>query len=324
MKTLSIETPDGLLSVPALTAETAGLEAFISRRDLRRTDHHTRMALLACLLAVEDAKANGCPAGGRIGIVVGTGYGATCNRFDTEGFGACADIAAFSPIQFSNSVHNAAGARIAASLSARGPNLSINQLDLSVGAALLTAGQWLIEQRVDRVLVGGVDDFARVMAYHRHQQAPAAADGFPAVIGEGSAFFLLAREGEAASGYGHIHLAAVEGTGGADGRIPEADFCIIGADGLSPGEDGYGRRVQGRAAVYSPVYGNLPSGMAFDVAAAALAIRADTLFSTASCVPDRAGGPALIRMPAPVDGRRIRCLKISAAGGAARVILGRD
>ena len=50
---------------------------------MRRIDHYIRMALLASFLALEDAGLLASKPD-RMGIIVATGYGATCNTFDFQ------------------------------------------------------------------------------------------------------------------------------------------------------------------------------------------------------------------------------------------------
>lgn len=330
-ESFSMATLQGEIRVPMLLADTARLSGMVDRRALRRTDAHTRMALLGCVLALADAGIVD-PAPESLGIIVATGYGSTCNTFDFQDLCTEGDIRKFSPIRFSNSVHNAAGAHIAAFLKTRGPNLSINQFDLSIPTAFLTARHWLAEGRVERVLAGGVDDFARIMAYHRHCRFPE--DGFggngenrpvPAVIGEGSVFFLLsqktAQKTHGPSRHGFVREVSAGSGFGPMPVIPREEVCFIGADGLSEGEAGYGRWVPGPAACYAHLYGNLPVGMGFDIAAAALSLGAGKVYpSTGGGVP-LPEGPDLIQTARPLNSDRIHCLKIGAAGGYGQVVL---
>lgn len=320
-KIFPLSTVYGEIQVPMLLADTAVLSQKADRRALRRIDHHTRMALLACLLALEDAGISE-PAAESMGIIVATGYGSTCNTFDVQELCPAADVRSFSPIQFSNSVHNAAGAHIAALLRSRGPNLSINQFDLSIPMAFLTAEHWLAEGRVQRVLVGGVDDFARVMAYHRHCRFSGrpAGGSLPAAaaVGEGSAFFVLS---EHAGGQGGVSVALAESGFSDVPEIPGLDLCLVGADGFSPGEEIYGRCVSGPAASYAHLYGHLPVGMGFNIAAAALCLRAGKVYASAGGGVPLTDGPGLISETRSFESGKIHCLKIGAAGGYGRVVL---
>ena len=320
----SMATLQGEIRVPMLPADTSALAGMVDPRALRRTDHHTRMALLGCRMALSDAGITD-PLPESLGIIVATGYGSTCNTFDFQELCTEGDIRSFSPIRFSNSVHNAAGAHIAAFLKVRGPNLSVNQFDLSIPLAFLTADHWLTEGRVERVLVGGVDDFARITAFHRQCRFPEDRDSnsgpVPAAVGEGSVFFLLSGKTDRPSRYGVVQEVS---TGSGHGRLPTVsseDVCFIGADGLSSGEAGYGRWVPGPAAVYGHLYGNLPVGMGFDIAVAALSLQEGRIYpSTAGGVP-LAEGPELILEPRVLETDRIQCLKLGGAGGYGRVVL---
>ncbi len=310
--------------VPALRADISKLSDSVPFRALRRIDFHTRMALWASLSALEDAKVSQGAELGHLGIIVGSGYGSTCNTFELEGFGIDDDILRFSPIQFSNSVQNAAGAHIAAFLKSYGPNLSINQFDLSFPAALATACQWLEEGRAERVLVGGVDDYSRIMAWHRRQwlASPDAPEYLPPA-GEGAAFFLLDRKVEEPSAYGCILEAGIENCETPPHAWPQNAPVVAGADGFSPDEARYGRWPGQGLLAYSPLYGQLPVGAAFDMAIAALILKTSTLFASAQDASALAGLPDLHREHRPFYGERICCLKLSQTGGQGYLVLGR-
>ncbi len=314
---VSIESPDGkTVNTQSLGADDPPLERFVSPRALRRIDRHTRMALYACFAAIEDA--GGLPERDleSMGIVVGSGYGSTCNTFELEGFGVHDDLLRFSPIQFSNSVHNAAGAHIAAFLKCNGPNVSVNQFDLSFPAALMTACHWLEEERASKVLVGCVDDYSRIMALRRHEMLSGPdAPAFLPPIGEGSVFFLLDRNAETPSSYGMVCEAGMENSEEIK-LFPEDDaFAILGADGFSPEETRYGQWTGKKVAVYTPLYGHLPVGMGFDLAVAALSLKRNTLFASAPQGEAIAGFPKLITENQPIERGKIRCLKLSQTGG---------
>lgn len=302
---VAIDTVAGQLTVPGFRADTAPLKAVTDRRFLRRTDPFSRMALLAGHLALADARDRGliAPPFGRLGILVGTGYGATCNTFDFEGLTATPEP--ISPIRFSNSVHNAAAAHLAAFFDAPGPCLTINQLDMSVIAALSTADLWLREGRCDAVLVGGVDAFSYVAAYHRHSGGM---ETDTPVVGEGGAFFVLT------SGGGgerlHARIDAIE-TGRVETVSPPSNRdgeIYITAEGppdpagLIPSD---ARRVS-----YERLYGRIPVGVAFDLAIAALSIGAGCLFS-----PDKPGRTEPLD---PATGK-LRCFRAGADGQWGRI-----
>jgi len=73
-------------------ADTAPLEGFLSRRETRRIDHFSKMALLGAFLALEDGDSFDSP-GENMGLILATGYGATrttfaLSRADSSGSGS--------------------------------------------------------------------------------------------------------------------------------------------------------------------------------------------------------------------------------------------
>lgn len=314
--TVVLRTTAGEIEVPGRLADTAPLAGFADQRALRRLDHHTRMALLSCLLGLSDAGCGLRPPE-ETGIVLATGYGATCNTFDVQGLCVDADIRTFSPTQFSNSVHNAPAAHISDFLKIRGPNLTVNHFDLSVPAAVATARLWLAEGRTDRVLVVAVDTFSKLAAFHRHRtlirqkmpEGPAA----PAPIGEGAVCFLLTGGGAGSRALGEIS-AAVSGNAAAPAPGTESTVYILGADGLSRGESKYRDWVPpgAPAVVYTDLYGNLPIGTAFDAATALITAREGKLFPSAGGARCPHGP---VQAEEPLARRAIRCVKLGSAGG---------
>lgn len=319
-KPVSIPTVRETVDTEGFFADTAPLADMVSKRALRRLPHHTRMGILAGMLALKDAGLEP-PLDDRTAIVVATGYGSTCNTFDFQGLTTEDNVRQFSPIQFSNSVHNAAGAHMAVIYGAHGPNISINQLDLSVPAALRTAGLWLAEGRADRVLVGGVDEFSRVMAYHRHRLI---AEGLanPVPVGEGAAFFLLTAEGAETPRYGFLRDPWC-GVGNAAPPVPEGAVVIRNAAGFREAEEAGGEPVSSAGTAeeinLAGLYGHLPVGMGFDIAAAAIGHRAGR-------IPDGNGswpGNATDVREGAAGTPPVVCVRKGAAGGWGRVVVER-
>jgi 3-oxoacyl-[acyl-carrier-protein] synthase II len=72
-----------------------------------------------------------------------------------------------SPTLFSNSVHNAAAGHISIMLGLDGPCLTVSQFEMSGPSGLLSAIQWLKEERVEQVLLGAVEEYCDVLVrYH--------------------------------------------------------------------------------------------------------------------------------------------------------------
>lgn len=263
-------------SIPAYLADLTPLVEFVPRRNLRRVDRFSQLALLGASLALQDAGRSVADCG-RLGLIVASGYGPMRTTFAfldsyLDGGAACS-----SPTHFSNSVHNAAAANIAMLLGIDGPNLTISQFEMSVHAAMMTACHWLQQGLVDNVLVGGVDECCEVLGYCWERffgiptgpLEPMAFDKQTAIPGEGAGFVLLDRESSEQYGY----LAGVW-TG--KGRPPLQEMpgrlILLGADGnLECGRhylEWFDRSPSANA--YAHLYGSLPIAPLFDLAVAAL------------------------------------------------------
>lgn len=293
---LSGQHPDGQAVRAALLADSEPLDAFVPRRALRRLDHFSRLALLGGYLALTDAAVP--PADyAKLGIIIASGYGAAATTFNfldsiLEDGDSCA-----SPTSFSNSVHNAASAYLTMQLQALGPNLTVSQFEMSMTAALLNAVCWLEQGRVERVLVGGVDEHCAVLnyCYARFFGAAASPQIAPfdwqrqtAIPGEGAAFLVLSRQpADANYGYltgvqaGHLDHACAQTL-----SVPEVDVQILGADGQHDSARRYASwldRDRHRPTLScSPCYGSLPVGQAFDLVAAALMLRDQRYYGVAA------------------------------------------
>ena len=269
-------TPDGL----ERRADPAPLDRFVPRRGQRRLDPLARITALAAHLALEDA---GLPPAQweRLGVVVASGYGATGTTLAMidsiiEGGDACT-----SPIHFAGSLHNAPAAHLAMLLGAKGPNLTVSQFHLSVPSALMAAKLWLDQGRVERVLFGGVDELSELIAYlwsrRDEMERPLGPPGVP--CGEGAAFVLLSARAEARAPYCSLEWAST-------GQGPPPDLG-------DPGQ-------VLRAGDLTPLVGCMPAAPAFDLAAAAIRLRAEGGPERVTCLTfDGSGGYGVARLGAP-------------------------
>ena len=290
-----------------LVADTALLSRFVPPKALRRVDHYSRMAILAGYLALQDAKSDlgmdeGLPE--PMGVIVATGMGPTAGTLDSQSPDADAADLRLSPIQFSNSVHNAAAAYISMLLKIRGPNVSINQYDMSVPLAFQTAMDWLEEGRAASVLVGGVDCFSKGL-YDASLCTPNRKDGNggrrPVPVGEGSAFFVLTLSGAIETRYPFIHDVRI-GRCLQDIALPSSALILHNGSGEEAALLGPATR----QAVFSHVYGAFPSSMALDLVMAALLLKKEK--DRNALVPHFDFGPDFRENP------RICCLKKGVAG----------
>jgi 3-oxoacyl-[acyl-carrier-protein] synthase II len=262
----------------------------------------------------------------RMGVVIASGYGATSTTFAfLDSIINDGDICA-SPTHFANSVHNSAAANISIMLGAKGPSLTVSQFDMSVPSALLSARQWLAEGRVDSVLFGAIDELSDLIGYLWHRQrdtgrsgtiSPLATGEESSIPGEGAAFMLLTRK-DANRSYcmidnvdtGHLFERKL--------AVPGDALLLLGADGRKELGGRYRAAVpeQSRVACYTPIYGSMPAGAAFDLASAALILqngRAYPISAAAGCTMD---GTAM-----PLETTRICAIRLAGTNEYATVTL---
>jgi len=262
---------------------------------------------------------------GKMGIIIATGYGSTCNTFDLQ-HTVITEAAPFcSPIQFSNSVHNAAATYISILLKEMGPNLSVSDYDMSITSAFLTACQWLKEERVDSVLLGSVDEYSKILGYfwhclynngHEQEGLSEKMSKEHAIIGEGANFFVLARENEAVSPYGFIEDVRMGNFKRRRISLPENAAFFLGADGYSECDDQYANYFskETKVASYSHLYGGLPVGTGFDIAIAALSNKLKTVFKSSDSPVFNSDRLNVVRDNEDLGSRRICCLNLGAGG----------
>lgn len=251
----------------ACKADTGELTRFVQGKALRRVDHFTRMTLLATHLALEDAGLVRDDLD-HTGIVLATGYGPVKQTFDfldsIIDFGP--EMA--SPQAFAHSVHNIPAATVALLTGLRSPCFTICQLDTAVAAAAITACAWLGEGRVQRVLLGAVDEHTDLLEENALRIARDIPPGLSGgrrntPPGDGAVFFSLHADPSRAR-HGFFEAASVC-----------RDACIAGAEPVFFSGSASPQR-RGKPPLFldfSAAYGNTPTAMAFDAALATMALR---------------------------------------------------
>ena len=339
---IEFQGDQGMERIPVFQADLAALDEFVPRRSLRRVDRLSRLALLGAHLALQDAGIILSGLLDRTGVVVTTGYGAAATTFSFLDSVIHDGDACASPTHFSNSVHNAAAAHISILLKITGPCLTVSQFELSTVSALLTAGQWLAEGRVDRVLFGAVDEHCPVRGYcwsrffgpqaADQSVMPLELDRQTSVPGEGAAFFVLERSEPGRSGaYGHVVNVGMgredhqNFDGFFDGSPSKPDspgtLLLLGADGHKATGFRYRHVLEAAGrnplaiAACAPAYGSLPIGQAFDLAVAGMTIR-EGCPSFADHMRHDNGCSGALR-----EVSRVACLKYGSGGEYGTIVL---
>ncbi|HEX2721075.1 MAG TPA: hypothetical protein VHM71_08985, partial [Candidatus Deferrimicrobium sp.] len=143
------------------------------------------------------------------------------------------------------------------------------------------------------------------------------------IPGEGAAFLLLARESASRGGYCTLDASTVGSLPIPGVPFPEPGMLVLGADGCRESGRRYAAVAQNvRVACYTSLYGSMPAGPAFDLAAAALILKGGRVFPSP--------GGVLCDFPAtvpavgdPVGADRISCLTLAGDGAYGLTTLGR-
>jgi len=282
-------------------------------KGLRRSDKFSKMSVLAAADAVSCSGLGGLD-GKRTGLILATAFGPHVTTF-----GFLDDIldygdANVSPSKFSNSVHNAAASYIAESLNIQGPTLTITNFMTSFHSALQLARLWLDSGSCDYVLAGVADQYGEVLRYVYDNKLMPAPDGMirpfnlnPAyqVPGEGAVFFLLCKEpgGKILCKVGTISI----GDDGADGG-KTSDVSIIDTDGMLPDESPYRASFSDSPlAAYSPLFGSMMIGSAFNCAVGALMLKRQEYY--ANPVWENPHGLKLLDKTGASGIESIRCIR---------------
>ncbi len=263
-------------SFPAYRVTKETLSDTNLSKKIRRADKFSKMAALSAFDAYKDSGMTLNNNDEKLGIILSTAFGPHTTTFsfidDILDYGD----ANVSPTKFSNSVHNAAASYISTMLDSRGPTITLADFSYPFQNALLLADSWLKEKRCNHVLCGCVDELSTVMEYACKIKLKAAEDGkirpfmfsdFPvSVLGEGSVFFMLS-EKRCKNNYAEVAEISFSWE-----LKKNPDIIIIDADGMAGDETGYknysnkGLPITG----YSPVFGSMMIGSAFNFAAACL------------------------------------------------------
>jgi 3-oxoacyl-[acyl-carrier-protein] synthase II len=276
--TVSVANPSGQRCLPAYQVDVSGVGRFVSAAAMRRMNRFAKLAVLGASLALEDA---GWPIPVKrkdVGLVIASGYGASKSTFDFLDSMIDDNGSYPSPTLFSNSVHSSAASHLGIILELEGPCLTVSQFEMSPISALLTARSWLVEGRVEAVLFGVVEEICPVLGYCYDRFFGAGAYGpiepfawerQTAIMGEGAAFLLL-KCGDPDSRYGHIDRLLW--TQSRNFAVPAGSLLVLGADGHTCCAEDYRRLSEGVVSrtAYTPLYGSMPGGQAFDVAIAAI------------------------------------------------------
>ena len=294
-------------------------------KKMRRSDKLSRMAVLAAADALNNRGIE--LTGKKIGIITATAFGAHATTFDFLNDILDYGEANVSPTTFSNSVHNAAASYVSSVLNIQGPTLTVTQFFFSFHSALQLAQAWLDERRCDYILVGAVEQYGDVLGYIYDSKLTQAPDGRikpfnfnPAynVPGEGAVFFLVSKEDSE-----NVFCNIEDVIFGDNINNERADLNIIDTDGMLSEESVYKSSVSSDipTAAYSPLFGSMMVGSAFNCAAGALMLKKQLCY--ANPVIDNPHGINIRHKAVRPDIEFIRCIRYNCFNEKAAIRLRR-
>ena len=286
LEDVEIKTPSGIINSKAYKSKVTGLDQYIQKSKLRRIDNFLQMALMASYLAIEDSNIQ-IEDRTRIGIVFGSGYGpiqTSLNFFDDiiDYGDKCA-----SPTQFANSVHNSLVSNVSISLQLQGPSLTLSSLEMTTASVFSTALSWIDTGTVDYVLAGVGDEYSAITGYAANLSGakevkaikPFEFNDCTYIPGEGFAAFML---GSVPSEKKYCKIDQVRSGSGNNFNVDRFDAVFLAANGEKEAGRHYLsiKRADKDLFAYSPLYGGMPVGQGFDLAAAALSLKEGVVYQS--------------------------------------------
>lgn len=224
--------PVTIFDTASLSSKMAGeisnfdAEAILGVKGLRNLDRTTKFALCAAKLSLDDAKLVICSENcNRMGVALGSTMGSirSISEFDKEGLNN--GPRAVNPALFPNTVINSPASQISIKFNIKGFNTTISSGFSSSLDALAYARTFLLENRVDAVLVGGAEELCEQTFKGLHKIgflsgsrgghelcAPFDKRRNGAILGEGSVIFVIERYESARKRKAFIY-AKVDGIG---------------------------------------------------------------------------------------------------------------
>ncbi|TLS47347.1 3-ketoacyl-ACP synthase [Streptomyces montanus] len=236
-----------------------------TRKERRRMDRLSQLAVAACRTALEHAGVSDAGERAATGVVLGTGIGPVDSneRFFLPVLSGGPALG--NPGVFPNTVHNAAAGQVAMVLGVKGPTSTLTSAHAAGAAALGVAHDLLRAGRADRIVVVAADAFS-----------PGALDGYRSIplfgspsgrrytLAEGGIALVLERAEAARERGAHVHAAVLSHATVSDaagiGRwdpsgdgVERAMRAALADAGLTPGElTGVWANAAGLAAVDRP------------------------------------------------------------------------
>ncbi len=261
----------------------------------RRMGRLAKMSFASAIEATENAfgperaEINRDPT--RTGVVVGTAFGAIDLANSYQKRVILEGPAGASPSLFSGSVQNAVASQLSISLGIQGPTSTVTSMDQTAIGSFRIAFDWLRQNVCDHVIVAIGDELSE---FHRYAagdlKLPHARDFDPksdectAVAGEGFMSFVLSR---ADAGGTQTRVCEITDVQIYADRKPETERFYVGCYGAKGQWSRHEVFTQSANLCNATLYGSIVTGIAFEIAIAALATSRDNIPTSCVQITDR-------------------------------------
>lgn len=269
----NINTANGQVEILSYDCADVTLPSSVPEPVQRRMSRISKMCFAAVNEAVSDAFGGTRPDGTRLGISVGTAFGAfeLANIFQKRIYedgpmGA-------SPSLFAGSVQNSIASALSMSFKIHGPSSTLMTMEQTTFGALAVACDWITQDVVDHAIVVIGDE---ISSYHSYTAAhlPLSRElrphdnGFSAIVGEGASAFVLSRATAQVGRQPYAVISELALRADKPAPVEKTYIALCGFEGQS---DLYKNWLSSRSAVsHAALYGTLLTGSAFEIAIAAL------------------------------------------------------
>jgi 3-oxoacyl-[acyl-carrier-protein] synthase II len=190
-----VDETDKYPAVPAWAVSDGSLVEHLGRKGLQGVDRMSRIALVACHLALQQAGGLSEEERTEVGVAMATA-GGSMRSLSEVGIDTVVNEKPYmvNPRLFPNVVMNSCAGQLAIKNGLHGVNATLSAGQVSSLAAFRYARVALAGGRVTRILAGGVEELSPVGTWGWHLTG-ALTEGTP--VGEGSAMFMLESPGAA-------------------------------------------------------------------------------------------------------------------------------
>lgn len=173
-------------------AETFKAADFMPPLKARKFDRCSQFAVVATAMALKDAGVEpSLKDSARIGIFLGCGFGGIANSEEFLRGYLTSGAEGLSPMHFPNTVPNAPASNASIENGIKGPNVTFVQRFCSAESALMMACRFLLEERADIIVTGGVDELTTTMM--KGFRSAGQLQRYGAGFGEGAGLLVLER-----------------------------------------------------------------------------------------------------------------------------------